>query len=34
MLDALPVIEGIITELVDDNDQAFRQVKGPFYVLD
>jgi hypothetical protein len=34
MLDTLAVIEEIFTEFVDDNDQAFRQVKGPFYVLD
>ncbi len=34
MLDMLAVIEEIFTEFVDDNDQLFRQVKGPFYVLD
>jgi hypothetical protein len=34
MLDTLAVIEEIFKEFVDDNDQAFCQVKGPFYVLD
>ncbi len=34
MLDTLSEIEEIFTEFVDDNDQAFRQVKGLFYVLD
>ncbi len=29
MLDTLAVIEEIFKEFVDDNDQAFRQVKGP-----
>ena len=33
ILDTL-VIEEIFTDFVDDNDQAFRQVKGPFYALD
>jgi hypothetical protein len=33
MLDPLAVIEEIFKEFVDDNAQAFRQVKGPFYVL-
>ena len=34
MLYTLAVIEEIFTEIVDDNNQAFFQVKGPFYVLD
>ncbi len=34
MLDTLAVIEEIFKDFVDDNDQAFHQVKGPFYVLD
>jgi hypothetical protein len=33
MLDALAAIEEVFTEFVDDNDQAFRQVEGPFYIL-
>ncbi len=34
MLDTPAVIEEIFKEFVDDHDQAFCQVKGPFYVLD
>ena len=34
MLNTLAVIEEIFKEFVGDNDQAFCQVKGPFYVLD
>jgi hypothetical protein len=34
MLDMLAVIKEIFKEFLDENDPAFRQVKGPFYVLD
>jgi hypothetical protein len=30
----LDTVEEIFTEFVDDNDQAFSEVKSPFYVLD